>query len=633
MNKLYLKLKFATIAMVFALIVVGINVFGAVSNVSAQTTINEPIQKIIQNTSPISVPTDTYTVFEQLCLADHIEYSEDALMGYVIGVPDNTTRFRLLRAYPELTFRVFNAEQGLIGRPLADVIAADALYVWWCSAEQAAQHVSQGRRVLQLSRPIVSSISLSNEVLSDYFYSNAELISLRPEEIERLAAVGTIQIGLPDDSSPIISRDNNGNPIGLDHDFITLIAQRLNLRVAWVNCGGWQECVQALEARDIDALTFMTPTPSRLLFSQFTVPYWQVDWALMSLENRPIRLDDFSTEKQLTIAVLASYSILETADAAENVTVLAVNSPEEGLNAVLEGRADAYLDSLPLLMNRIRELNLTGAVVHIARDLQGDQVSIGVRSDWAAIVPLLDRSILAITDDETRRIEENWFDPELLREGLNREVVKRWAVIMAIAVLLVLSVILAWMSHLRREIQRRKIREAEIRYKAYHDELTGLPNRMHVIEKAQKTLITHAQNKRKCALLFIDLDGFKAINDNEGHDAGDELLVAVSQRLQRVIRKTDTVARYGGDEFVILVTSLTSVKQALNIAEKVLSRVSMPYRLATGEAKIGASIGVAIFPDHGHEYDELLSAADDAMYAVKESGKNGVVLAEVRSAD
>lgn len=629
MNKLYLKLKFATIAMVFALIALGINMFIT----PAHATVNTPIQHNNPSSTPIPMPPAAYTVFEQLCLADDIDASESALGGYVIGVPDNTTRFRLLRAYPELTFRVFNAEQGLIGRPLADMVAADALFVWWCNSEQASQHASQGKRVLQLSRPIISSISLSNETLNDYFYSNAELISLRPEELERLAAVGTIHIGLPDDSSPIIFRDNNDNPVGLDHDFVSLVAQRLNLSVEWVNCGSWQECVQALQARDIDALSFMTPTPSRLLFTQFTVPYWQVDWALMSLETRPIRLNDFSTNKELTIAVLASYSILETAEAAENVTVLAVNSPEEGLNAVLEGRADAYLDSLPLLMNRIRELNLTGAVVHIARDLQGDQVSIGVRSDWAAIVPVLDRSILAITDGETQRIEEFWFDPELLREGLNREDVRRWAVIVAIAVLLVLSVISVWLWYLRREIQRRKVREAEIRYKAYHDELTGLPNRMHVIEKAEKSLITHAQNKKKCALLFIDLDGFKAINDNEGHDAGDELLVAVSQRLQRVIRKSDTVARYGGDEFVILVTNLTTVKQALNIAEKVLNRVSMPYRLATGEAKIGASIGVAIYPDHGQEYDALLTAADDAMYAVKESGKNGVVLANVNSAD
>lgn len=415
----------------------------------------------------------------------------------------------------------------------------------------------------------------------------------------------------------------------MDNDFVAMIAQRLNVQIAWIDCGSWQACIDALESRDIDALSFMSPTPSRIPFTKFTVPYWKVEWALMSLEQRPVRLNDFQTDRNITIAVVESYSILETAEQAMNITVFPVNSPEEGINAVLEGQADAYLDSLPLLMNRVREQRLTGAVVHIARGLQGDQVSIGVRSDWESIVPLLDRSILAITDADIQEIEERWFDPALMREGLDRDAVQRWAIIIAIIALLILASILAWMAHLRREIERRKLREAEIRHKAYHDELTGLPNRMHIIEKAQKALITHAQNQRKCALLFVDLDGFKAINDNEGHDAGDELLIAVAQRLQRVVRKNDTVARYGGDEFLILVTNLYEVKQALAVADKVLQRISMPYRLATGEGKIGASIGVAVFPDHGLEYDDLLTAADDAMYAVKESGKNGIVSAEL----
>ncbi|RUO37371.1 hypothetical protein CWE13_05275 [Aliidiomarina shirensis] len=633
---MYLKLKFATIAIITGLSLLSASAFATsvlsferIFLASSVSGLQQPNLSAITQSSPLLAD----TTVEQLCLADHLPASEEALSGFVIGVPDNTTRFRLLRAYPELTFRVFSTEQGLIGRSLADMIAAEAIFVWWCNGEQALQHAQQSKPVLQLSRPIVKSVDVSGETLDDYFYSNADLISLRPEELERLAAVGTIRIGLPDDSSPIISRNRSGNPVGLDNDFITLISRRLNLQVEWTECGNWQECVQALEHRSIDALSFMSPTPSRLLYTEFTVPYWEVDWALMSLESRPIRLNDFTTDKKVTIAVVTSYSILETAENAENITVLPVMSPEEGLNAVLEGEADAYLDSLPLLMNRVRELNLTGAVVHIARDLPGDEVSIGVRSDWESIVPLLDRAILATTDGDVQKIEERWFDPELLREGLDRDAVQRWAFIVAISVLLLLAAILAWMAHLRREIERQKVLEAEISYKAYHDELTGLPNRMNIIEKAQKAIITHTQNQRKCALLFIDLDGFKAINDNDGHDAGDELLVAVSQRLHRVVRKNDTVARYGGDEFLILVTNLTEVQQARAIAEKVLSRVSMPYRIATGEAKIGASIGVAVFPDHGSEYDTLLTAADDAMYAVKESGKNGVVLADAKSAD
>ncbi|RUO19691.1 hypothetical protein CWE08_09705 [Aliidiomarina iranensis] len=654
MHKLYLKLKLATIAILACVAAslaftpsasasVGVFAVG-VSQVSAASM---PLENAPSATSLLvqtynqSANASEETQVEQLCLANSIvseqllagENPEQSLIGYVIGVPNNSVRFRLLRAYPELTFRVFNTEEGRSGRSLSEAIADGNLYVWWCNNAEALAHSELGSPVLTLSRPIVQSVNMSSETLNDYFSQTTNLISLRPEEVERVAAMGTMRIGLPADSSPIISRNDSGEPIGLDNDFVNLIATKLNLQVEWQDCGGWDACVSALENRSIDALTFMSPTPSRLLFTEFTLPYWEVDWALMSLETRPIRIDDFDTARSITIAVMESYSILETAENAENITVLPVASPAAGLNAVLEGNADAYLDSLPLLMNRVRELNLTGAVVHIARDLPGDQVSVGVRSDWAAIVPILDRAILGITDTDIEAIEERWFDPEIFRGGLDRDSVLRWALVMAITVLIVLAAILAWLAHLRREIERRKLREAEIRHKAYHDELTGLPNRMHIIEKAERAIITHGQNQRKCALLFIDLDGFKAINDNEGHDAGDELLIAVSQRLQRTVRKNDTVARYGGDEFLILVTNLTHVEQAENIAHKVLNRVSMPYRLATGESRIGASIGVAVFPDHGSEYEDLLSAADDAMYTVKDSGKNGVVLADQKSTD
>lgn len=146
---------------------------------------------------------DSDTTFEQLCLADNVERSEKALVGFVVAVPDSTTRFRLLRAYPELTFRVFSENEGDIGKPLTEMIASELVHVWWCNSEQALQHAQDGKPILQLSRPIASSVAISRESLNDYFYSNSDVISLRPQELEQLAAVGTMRIGLPDDSPPL----------------------------------------------------------------------------------------------------------------------------------------------------------------------------------------------------------------------------------------------------------------------------------------------------------------------------------------------------------------------------------------------------------------------------------------------
>ncbi|MDR5907172.1 putative bifunctional diguanylate cyclase/phosphodiesterase [Franzmannia qiaohouensis] len=157
---------------------------------------------------------------------------------------------------------------------------------------------------------------------------------------------------------------------------------------------------------------------------------------------------------------------------------------------------------------------------------------------------------------------------------------------------------------------------------AFHDTLTGLPNRAHFSH-----LLTHGMQHagrydKRLALLFLDLDRFKAINDSLGHDAGDELLKEVSQRLIRSVRKSDRVARLGGDEFVVLLPEIEAADQINRVAEKILAAVSAPFLLAGQEFHITVSIGVAQYPSDGEDEQTLMKHADVAMYHAKEEGKN-----------
>ena len=127
-------------------------------------------------------------------------------------------------------------------------------------------------------------------------------------------------------------------------------------------------------------------------------------------------------------------------------------------------------------------------------------------------------------------------------------------------------------------------------------------------------------------MLFIDLDGFKNINDNHGHDIGDELLIEVATRLNGCVRDSDTVVRFGGDEFVLLLTGLHNQDEAAYIAEKVLKLIQQPIDLSSDiTATIGCSIGIAMYPDDGDSDNDLLKVADSLMYKVKASGKNHYV--------
>ncbi|MEW5903740.1 MAG: EAL domain-containing protein [Pseudomonadota bacterium] len=165
--------------------------------------------------------------------------------------------------------------------------------------------------------------------------------------------------------------------------------------------------------------------------------------------------------------------------------------------------------------------------------------------------------------------------------------------------------------------------QREIRHLAYHDHLTGLPNRRLLQDRVRVALDNAQRHGNKLALLFIDLDHFKIINDTLGHDYGDLLLEAAAQRLVSCVRKQDTVARTGGDEFVMLLMDVKSVDDAANVAQKVLDALSASYQIKGVDLHSTPSIGISLYPEDGRDFETLLKHADTAMYHAKERGRAG----------
>jgi len=174
-----------------------------------------------------------------------------------------------------------------------------------------------------------------------------------------------------------------------------------------------------------------------------------------------------------------------------------------------------------------------------------------------------------------------------------------------------------------RDITERIQTVERIRHLAHHDTLTGLPNRHLFTDRLHHAIKLSRRYDRALVLMFIDLDKFKPINDTLGHEAGDVVLIEVARRFREMIRESDTVARIGGDEFVILLEELDNVEIGPVVAEKVLECLEKPITVAGRECTLGASIGLACFPDDTMDADELMRYADEAMYAVKTSGRNG----------
>ncbi len=177
-----------------------------------------------------------------------------------------------------------------------------------------------------------------------------------------------------------------------------------------------------------------------------------------------------------------------------------------------------------------------------------------------------------------------------------------------------------------RDITERTYAEEQIKHLAYHDALTALPNRL-LFKDRLTVAISHAQReRRKLAVLFLDLDRFKVINDSLGHNIGDQLLQAVSARVQSCVRESDTVARLGGDEFTVLLPQLPHGEDAALVAQKIIDAVRYPFHIEGREFFMTTSIGISLYPDDGIDAESLIKNADTAMYQAKEQGRDNYQL-------
>jgi len=181
---------------------------------------------------------------------------------------------------------------------------------------------------------------------------------------------------------------------------------------------------------------------------------------------------------------------------------------------------------------------------------------------------------------------------------------------------------------LRDAIERQRV-EDDLAYLAYHDPLTRLPNRALFADRLAHALAQAGRYGQRVALLFLDLDGFKQVNDTLGHEAGDELLREVGRRLARCTRESDTVARLSGDEFMVILPDIGAREAAAVVARKIIEAIGarIPVKGSGRDAMVTASIGISVYPDDGHDDAVLIRAADGAMYHSKREGKNNYAFA------
>jgi diguanylate cyclase (GGDEF)-like protein len=460
-----------------------------------------------------------------------------------------------------------------------------------------------------------------------YFSNFKNNIPLHPDERQWLAQHSPFRVGLISNWPPMEFVDDNGKLVGVSSEVLQLLSQRLNIQFDLRIYENFDTILRDLENGKLDLVTNVAPKPERFSYAHFTEPFWSVKWAVIGHVNS----ESMESMRQLSgkrVAVFKDYQLAnQLADLVENVSVVRINSVKEGIRMLQGNQVDFVLESLEAGSQALTQSNSINLRMQIIDDVPDYPSLIAVRKNYQPLVAILNKGLRSISEAERTQIYQRWFDFEIT-QGIDGKRVRQiiWQIV---AITLVfLTVFTIWNLFLRREVKLRRSAEEKMRFMATHDDLTGLPNRSLLKERIDQALEQHSRHNEMLAVLFIDLDGFKEVNDQYGHDAGDELLLKLAGVMDNCVRKSDTLARFGGDEFVVLLTALLHRDDAAIVAEKILFQLSQPLQLSFAQIKVSASIGIAIYPHDATDSSALLKQADKQMYLAKQHGKNGYSFTE-----
>lgn len=430
-----------------------------------------------------------------------------------------------------------------------------------------------------------------------------------------------LRIGMLNNWPPMEFKDDEGNPAGVTVDLVSLLGQRINVHFEIELYADFNLMLEDLKLKKLDLVANTSDQDDRHSYARFTDEFWPAKWVLISNDNRDLVVSATELDGK-RIAIYKDYQMAKRINEVYPlIDVIPVNSLRAGLDLMQQHKVDFVMDSVETTSEILREAGYMYLRLQVLDDLPSYPSLIAVREDYAPLVTMLNKGLRSITAEDRQLLYQKWFNFQI-NQGINKAQLHQLMWQIGGAAALLIAVVLGWNLSLRSEVLLRRQAEQKMRFMATHDDLTKIPNRSLIKERIEQALLQHARHNEILALLFLDLDGFKEVNDQYGHDIGDELLLKLAGILGEAVRKSDTVARFGGDEFAILLTGLLSRDDAAIVAEKILHQLAQPFALSVGEVQISASIGIAIYPDDGTDCAKLLKVADSLMYRVKQQGKN-----------
>ncbi len=440
--------------------------------------------------------------------------------------------------------------------------------------------------------------------------------SLTPEEQVFKGSLKEIKLCVGPGLMPL-DDIQGGKHVGLNSEFMTLFEEIIDVPINLVPTSDWSESIENVRTGRCDIISLATTTPQREEFMTFTSNYVVIPFVVVTTQEKFFvsNISDL-VDKQLGIRRGYAYAELLRIRF-PNIDLTELDSIEEGLEKVNSGELFGYLTGLQIAGYSIQTRGYSNLKINGQFDeFHTIALGIGVNKDKNKLVNLFNKAIDSIEPSEIKRINNSWLT-------VKYQIVENYQKLIQFSVVVfgILLFLFYRQHNLRKHNRQMAEREKEIWHQANFDFLTSLPNRRLFQDRLEQKISLIERKGAPFALLLIDLDGFKEVNDTLGHNQGDELLIEAAARISSCLRKSDTIARLGGDEFVVILNDISEEQSVEIVTQHILDVIKKPFELKE-VAFVSASIGITFCPKDSSDMVELMKNADQAMYAAKGSGRN-----------
>ncbi|WP_339775077.1 diguanylate cyclase [uncultured Methylophaga sp.] len=452
--------------------------------------------------------------------------------------------------------------------------------------------------------------------MAGHISANAEVV-LTKEEQAYLTQKQVIELCVDPDWLPYEGIDEKGKFTGIMSDFYDLWSDKINKPIQLVNTTNWEQSLQFIQDGKCDILASAQDVPSRREWLNVSKPFIFYPLAVATQPDRQfvVKFEQIQHRDFVMVEGYAGVELLRNRYPDINITT--VNTSREGLKMVETGTAYGFIDTVPTINYQMLRWGISHLKISNVLELQY-AMSVGVSTREPQLLKIFNKAIDDTSEVERQRVLNNWLSIDFQQHNT----VLFWQLLVGVSlVLLVLVYRYRQVHHHNRNLRNLNNQLEQI---SRYDHLTGLANRYALHERFNEEIETSSQTKQIFSLILLDVDFFKTINDDYGHDVGDEVIKQFASLLMSMVRENDMVGRWGGEEFLIL-CSQTTKNGAFQLADQ-LRRQVQSYNFPVNQ-QITASFGLSEYR-HGETIGDTIKRADDALYKAKRNGRNQIVMAD-----